>query len=83
MITLNYTYTWANAEQTTLKRDDGAFIPADPANRDYAEFLNSGAVAADYVAPPAPPEPTAAEKLAAAGLTLDDLAELVQQAAKR
>ena len=38
-----YTYTWTNAEQTTLKREntDGnvAFIPTDPGNRDYAEFL--------------------------------------------
>ena len=43
--TMTYTYIWSDAEQTTLLRDDGAFIPADPANRDYAEFLSSGAVA--------------------------------------
>ena len=44
-----YTYTWADANQTSLKREDTdgnvAFIPTDPANRDYAEFLASGAVA--------------------------------------
>ena len=42
---MTYTYTWADTEQTILQRDDGAFIPTDPANRDYAEFLSSGAVA--------------------------------------
>jgi hypothetical protein len=43
--TMTFSYTWADAEQTTLIRDDGASIPIDPANRDYAEFLSSGAVA--------------------------------------
>jgi len=55
---MSYTYTWADADQTSLKREDAdgsvAFVPTDPANRDYAEFLSSGATAADYVAPPAP-----------------------------
>ena len=74
---MTYAYTWADAEQTGLKRDDGAIIPTDPANRDYAEFLSSGAVAADYVAPPAPAEPTAEEKLAASGLTVDELKSLL------
>tara|TARA_B100001142_G_scaffold22576_1_gene20658 strand:+ start:262 stop:507 length:246 start_codon:yes stop_codon:yes gene_type:complete len=77
-----YTYTWTDAEQTSLKRecpDSGtcAFVPADPANRDYAEFLSSEATAADYVAPPDPPELTAAEKLANAGLTVDELRTLL------
>ncbi len=62
-----YTYEWSDAEQTTLKRTDAegnvACVPADPANRDYAEFLSSGATAAEYVAPPAPPEPTTEEKV--------------------
>ena len=74
---MSHTYAWTNAERTTLKRDDGAFIPAVPANRDYAEFLASGATATDYVAPPAPPEPTPAEKLAAAGLTVEELKALL------
>lgn len=46
------TYTWADAEQTALKRDDGAFIPTDPDNRDYTEFLSSGATATPYSEPP-------------------------------
>jgi len=55
---MTYTYTWADADQSSLKREDAdgsvAFIPADPANRDYAAFLASGDTAADYVAPPVP-----------------------------
>ena len=64
---MTYTYTWTDAEQTSLKREDAngnvAFVPADPGNRDYAEFCNCGATAADYVAPPEPPEPTTEEKV--------------------
>jgi len=78
---MSYTYTWADAEQTSLKREDTdgnlAFVPTDPANRDYADFLDSGETAADYVAPPAPPEPTPEEKLAASGLTVDELKTLL------
>jgi len=78
---MSYTCTWSDAEKTTLKREDAdgnvAFVPADPGNRDYAEFLLSEATAADYVAPPDPPEPTAAEKLANAGLTVDELKTLL------
>ena len=76
-----YTYEWTDAEQTTLRRTDAesnvAWVPTDPANRDYAEFLSSGATAADYIAPPPPPEPTAEEKLAASGLTVDELKDLL------
>ena len=76
-----YTYEWTSAEQSGLKRTDAegnvAFVPADPANRDYAEFLSSGQTAADYVAPPAPPEPTTEEKvnrlLSDYGLTRDEM----------
>jgi hypothetical protein len=74
-------YTWTNPEKTFLSRsaEDGsvAIIPADPANRDYAEFLSSGATAAEYVEPEPPAPPTPAEKLAAAGLTVDELKELL------
>ena len=59
-ITPTFTYEWSDAEQTTLQRTDAdgnvAFVPTDPGNRDYAEFLSSGATAAAYV-PPEPPEP--------------------------
>lgn len=74
---MTYTYEWANADQTCLKRSDNAFIPADSANRDYAEFLSSGATAAEYVEPEPPAPLTPAEKLAAAGLTVDELKELL------
>ena len=77
---MSYTYTWTDAEQTGLRREntDGnvAFIPADPANRDYAEFLASGATVADYVAPPASAPLTTEEKLNAAGLTVEELRTL-------
>jgi hypothetical protein len=79
-----YTYEWTNAEQTTLRRSDAegnvAFVPADPGNRDYAEYLASGETAAAYVAPPAPPEPTTEEKvnrlLSDYGLTRSELKNL-------
>ena len=49
------TYTWGNTTHTSLIRgSDGAGIPTDPGNRDYQAYLVSGAVAAEYVAPPAP-----------------------------
>jgi len=78
---MSYTYTFADAEETSLKREDDqgniAFVPNDPANRDYAEFLSSGATAAAYVAiePPAPLTPE--QKLAASGLTVDELKGLL------
>ena len=53
---MTYTYTWTDAEQTSLKREDAdgntAFVPVAEGNRDYAEFCNCGATAADYVEPP-------------------------------
>ncbi len=65
--TATYTYEWTDAEQSGLRRTDVegniAFVPTDPRNRDYAEFLSSGATAAAYVAPSAPPEPTTEEKV--------------------
>lgn len=80
-IPATYSYEWANEEQTSLKRTDAegnvAFVPTDPGNRDYAEFLSSRATAEAYVAPPAPPEPTTEEKvnrlLSDYGLTRDEM----------
>jgi hypothetical protein len=78
---MSYTYTFSNAEETTLKREDEqgnvVFIPNDPANRDYAEFLSSGATAAPYVAPEPPAPLTPEQKLAASGLTVDELKGLL------
>jgi len=76
-----YTYEWTSAEQSGLRRTDAegksAFVPADPANRDYAEFLASGAEAAPYVAPPEPEPETTEEKvnrlLSDYGLTRDEM----------
>ena len=75
------TYEWVDAEQTSLKRTDAdgnvAFVPTDPGNRDYAEFLSSGATAAAYVPPEPPPEKTTEEKvnqlLSDYGLTRDEM----------
>ena len=53
------TYTLGN---NCVIRDDGAFIPLDPANRDYADYL--AWLAAGGV-PAQPPGPTVAERIAA------------------
>jgi len=76
-----YSYTWAEEQKTVLRREDAdgnvAWVPTDPANRDYAEFLSSGATAAPYVAPPAPKALTTEEKvnhlLSDYGLTRSEL----------
>ena len=77
-------YTWADAEQTILKYEDGdlsRFIPADPACSYYAEYLASGETAADYVEPPAPPPLTTEEKITRLltnyDLTRDELRSLL------
>lgn len=74
---MSYAYTWADSNNLSLLRSDGALVPANQDNIDYIEFLNSGAIAADYVAPPELSEFTAAEKLAAAGLTVEELKSLL------
>jgi len=60
---------------------DNAFIPPDPANIDYAEYqqwLAAGNTPDPAPAPPTPPAPlTPAEKLAAAGLTVEELKALL------
>jgi len=63
-----------------LRLADNAFIPQDPANTDYAAYLEW--VAAGNTPEPAPepepiPELTPAEKLAASGLTVEELKELL------
>jgi len=81
-----YTYEFADAEETSIKRTDEngnvVFVPTDPGNRDYAEYLASGETAAAYVAPPAPPEPTTEEKvnhlLSDYGLTRDEIREALK-----
>ena len=72
-------YTLTNS-QSVIRNVDGAFIPFDPGNGDYREYLKwleEGNTPEPYVAPPPPPEPTPAEKLANAGLTVDELKTLL------
>ena len=80
-IPAQYTYTFTNAEERTLKREDErgniAFVPTDPANRDYAEFLASDATAAPYVTPEPPAPLTPEQKLERSGLTVDELKGLL------
>jgi hypothetical protein len=62
--------------KTILRLTDNAFIPPDPANQDYAEYLDwleegNEPLPADPL--PELKEPTIQEKLESAGITLDEL----------
>jgi len=63
-----------------LRLEDNAFIPSDPANTDYVEYLHwleAGNTPEPAPEPPAPVELTPAEKLAASGLTVAELKTLL------
>lgn len=63
-----------------LRIGDGAFIPLDPANTDYAaylEWVEEGNTPEPAPEPPAPPVLTTEQKLKAAGLTVAELKELL------
>jgi len=56
-------YALTSNEHTILRTADNAWIPDDPANTDYAEYLKwveDGGVPDPYVEPP-PPEPVPPE----------------------
>ena len=63
-----------------LRLSDNAFIPPDPANTDYAAYLawvEEGNMPEPAPAPPVVTPLTPAEKLAAAGLTVEELKALL------
>ena len=69
---MTYAYEWTSAEESILLRTDEngneVYVPVASGNRDYEEFVASGAVATAYVEPPyvAPaPAPTPFELLEA------------------
>jgi hypothetical protein len=66
---------------SSVTRDaDGASIPADEANTDYQAYLAwvaEGNAPNPYVPPPEPAPLTPQEKLAAAGLSVDELKTLL------
>jgi hypothetical protein len=76
-----YTYQWANPEKAILIRtgSDGSSISINPVpnNYLYQDFLESGATAEPFVAPPEPEPLTPEQKLASVGLTVDELRTLL------
>jgi hypothetical protein len=73
------TYQLTNHE--TIKRlSDNAFIPPDPANTDYQQYLKWLEEGNEPLPPDPIPEPTPLtpqEKLQQAGLTVEELKELL------
>ena len=73
---MTYRLTTGN---TILRLADNAFIPPDPANTDFAaylEWVDAGNTPEPAPEPVAPVELTTEQKLEAAGLTVDELKAL-------
>jgi len=60
-------YQLTATESSVIRTADGAWIPNDPANRDYAEYLEwveDGGVPDPYVPPePVPPQPSTGQSV--------------------
>jgi len=77
MSTLMYQLTTGN---TIVRLTDNAFIPPDPANTDYQAYMRWLEDGNEPLPPDPTPEPeplTAQQKLEAAGLTVEELKDLL------
>jgi len=77
MSTLMYQLT---SGDTIVRLTDNAFIPPDPANTDYQQYLKWLEEGNTPLPPDPIPEPeplTAQQKLEAAGLTVEELKDLL------
>jgi len=77
MSTLMYQLTTGD---TIVRLTDNAFIPPDPANTDYQQYLKWLEEGNTPLPPDPIPEPeplTAQQKLEAAGLTVEELKDLL------
>jgi hypothetical protein len=79
MYQLNKFTVAGNQMEVLVRLADNAFIPSDPANTDYAAYLQwveQGGTPEPAPEPPAPVELTTEQKLEAAGLTVAELKTL-------
>ena len=81
---MNSIYSFSSPEETAIVRDnqDGSVtVFGVPTGEDitniWREYINSGEVAAPYVAPPEPPPLTTEQKIAAAGFDEGELEDFL------
>jgi len=73
-------YQLQSRARSIRRLSDGAYIPPDPANTDYQEYLKWVEEGNTPLPPDPIPEPeplTAQQKLEAAGLSIEELKELL------